>query len=231
MQSLASLAAVAPAPGVPGELAAPKEGGSLCPAPLVGQERGVLAAGAEQSGAVDGETHLDAEQKLLVRHLQPPGVVLQVPRPLQVLLHPLDVVHGSLQDCPFVPAHVPAVQDEKNKKKKKDCCLHLLPPKRPSARISCHGAAHGAEQAHESRGYPSPAAAGDTYRSLALGISIPSSLMRSLMLNLRRLSTAGREERGAVRRRGGSSAAPPPQLAGMGDAVPLGVPSELGSSG
>lgn len=51
------------------------------------------------------------------------------------------------------------------------------------------------EQAHETRSYPSPAETTDTYRSLALGISIPNSLMRSLMLNLRRLSTAGREER------------------------------------
>lgn len=84
-----------------------------------------------QSRAEDGEAHLDAEQQLLVRHLQPPRVVLQVPRPLQVLLHPLDVVHRSLQDRPFVPAHVPAVQDGKKQKQKKktpkDCCLHPLP--------------------------------------------------------------------------------------------------------
>lgn len=55
---------------------------------------------------------LDAEQELLVGHLQAPRVVLELPGLLQVLLHPPDVVDRGLEDGALVPAHVPAGRAE-----------------------------------------------------------------------------------------------------------------------
>lgn len=81
------------------------------------------------------------------------------------------------------------------------------------------------EQAHETHSYPSPAETTDTYRSLALGISIPNSLMRSLMLNLRRLSTAGREERDGGEEVSGAGEAPCPTAPTGHAAAPSGAGS------
>lgn len=55
---------------------------------------------------------LDAEQELLVGHLQAPRMALQLPGLLQVLLHPPDVINRGFEDGALVPTHIPAGQAE-----------------------------------------------------------------------------------------------------------------------
>lgn len=127
--------------------------------------------------------YLDAQQQLLVGHLHSFKVVLHFPGSLNVFLHAFDVIHRRPQYSAFVPAHIAAGTTEAvggrgvgwvKEDEKMTNRVRVFPQGLRSA----------------------AAAAADTHRSLVLGIMVPSSLMRSLMLNLLLLSTAWDKRKG-----------------------------------
>lgn len=130
--------------------------------------------------------------------------VLQLPLPalqlLDSLLLPLqhsDVVHRGLQNGPLIPAHVSEVgrrqrstvrvswPSDQLTARAKDSLWSLKPLKH-----SCHkDASRRGNVQHSTTDQDWKKKNPKTHGSLDLGMRVPSSLMRSLMLNLRLRST------------------------------------------
>lgn len=112
------------------------------------------------------KVHLNAVPQLFVGHLHPPEVVLYLSSSLDVLLHAFNILHRGPQNSAFIPAYIP-----EHKRFQMVKCLLKFPFKSSQKVHICTDLRV------------------QTYRSLVLGIMVPSSLIRSLMLNLLLLST------------------------------------------
>lgn len=146
-------------------------------------------------------TDLDTKQQMAVSVLQLPLPAVQLLDSLLLPLQHSDVVHRGLQNGPLIPAHVSEVgrrqrstvrvswPSDQLTARAKDSLWSLKPLKhychKDASRRWWIGREGNVQQSTTDQDWKKP----KTHGSLDLGMRVPSSLMRSLMLNLRLRST------------------------------------------